>query len=385
MRAHVRLHDEKEAAGAGSAPRQAAVEVAHTHTTSAPAGARPSAAPAQAVSTVPLVLVAASGVLFAGQGGCLKLIVARGFGAFEVVLARGAVQAAGVLFVMAVLERRGQLPRRKWLGGSTEEVRLLTVRALVGYLGIGFSFAALERLALGDASAIGQTGPLVSIAAAWALLGETIGVTEAVAFVGSSTGVLLVSRPPALFGNGGRPPDPIGVALALCGAVSAGLVLVIVRRLTQKVHWSTVLLYQAVGQMALSPPVALALGRAWSLPDPPTAALMLLGGLFAFAGQVTGPVAGCGRRPARLTRRPLTVAWPPCAAAGVHDDRPLAREGRPRLVHAHDQRARFLRAAGHAHPARARTPSLRRRSDRDLRVDRAPARPPWAAPRRSGC
>jgi drug/metabolite transporter (DMT)-like permease len=42
------------------------------------------------------------------------------------------------------------------------------------------------------------------------------------------------------------------VGLALAGAVSAGSVIVIIRKLAQKLHWSAVLLYQALGQVLLT-------------------------------------------------------------------------------------------------------------------------------------
>ena len=69
--------------------------------------------------------------------------------------------------------------------------------------------------------------------------------------------MVLVARPPMLFGplDGGDAAasiDQLGVVLALAGAVSAGSVIVIIRKLAQKLHWSAVLLYQALGQVPLA-------------------------------------------------------------------------------------------------------------------------------------
>jgi hypothetical protein len=111
-------------------------------------------APEKKPSILPLALVAVSGVLFALQSGLLKLIFARNIGLFEAITVRGAVQAFGVLPVLACESYNGRLPMRHWCGTSPALVRLLVLRAVIGYTGIGFGFAAVQRLSLGDAAAL---------------------------------------------------------------------------------------------------------------------------------------------------------------------------------------------------------------------------------------
>ena len=78
------------------------------------------------------------------------------------------------------------LPVSQWLGVSTEQRLWLLLRAAVGFSGIAFSMAALERLPLGDASALGFVSPVVSTVVAWLTMGERLGATEAACILASS-------------------------------------------------------------------------------------------------------------------------------------------------------------------------------------------------------
>jgi drug/metabolite transporter (DMT)-like permease len=128
-----------------------------------------------------LGMVAMSGVLFALQGACVKLARDEpGGGTFEMVTARGMVQLVGVLGSNAWLHARGEhpLPVRHWLGVSWAQRKWLVARALVGFAGIGFGFSAIQRIPLGDASALSFVSPSVSVAVAWLTLGEAVGRAE---------------------------------------------------------------------------------------------------------------------------------------------------------------------------------------------------------------
>ena len=232
-----------------------------------------------------LMLAGLSGLLFSLQGAALKVALARGIGAFQVVAIRGSIQALTVMVMLVPLAK----PQHSLLARTWPERRLLLLRALLGYTGIGFGFAALERLPLGDAAAIGFVSPVFSITFAWIFLGERIGLIEALAAAGSCVGIVLVAQPAALFGDAAVPPDAFGVLLALCGALGAGAVTVVIRKLAKSMHWTIVLWWQGLGQAIVSPPVALALGRTWGSPDRDAAFVclaLLLGGLCAVGGYV---------------------------------------------------------------------------------------------------
>jgi drug/metabolite transporter (DMT)-like permease len=239
---------------------------------------------------VPLALVGFSGVLFSIQGAVLKLAYARGADTFEVVTVRGSVQLVGVLLTMVTMHCRGThpLPVRHWLGKTSVQRRWLIGRALIGYCGIAFGFACYERLPLGDGSALQFVSPVVSVLVAWLLLGEGLRCMEMVAILGTAVGIVLVARPSFLGFDAAThgSADSLGVALALLSALSAGVVIVVVRKLAKELHWTVVLLWQAVGQAAVSPFMALALGRQWLMPDAPLFGIMIGGGIAAFGGQI---------------------------------------------------------------------------------------------------
>ena len=212
-----------------------------------------------------LALVAISGVLFALQGSLLKLTLALGIGIFEAITVRGSVQLMGCMCI--ILCRAREHSAAVALLGQPGHRRLLAARALIGYAGISFNFAAIERLALGDAAAISFFAPVISALLAWAFLAEAIRWRDTLAIAVACAGIILVARPPILFGAEGA-PDPIGVLFALASALAVGNVVVLLRYLSQSVDWAVVLLYQAVGQVLISLPIALALGRSWLVPPP---------------------------------------------------------------------------------------------------------------------
>ena len=240
-----------------------------------------------------LMYVGLSGVLFALQASCIKLAPQyEGGGTFEMVFARGICQMLGVGVTNAWLWSRGEhpLPVRHWLGVTLYQAKWLLARAVVGFGGIGFGFASVQRLPLGDQSALNFTSPCVAVLVAWLTLGERAGRIELIGLGGALVGAVLVARPPMLFGaaDGGvlAPLDQLGVSLALLGSLSAGSVVVIIRKLAQKLHWSVVLLWQALGQMLIAPLVAVAVGERFHAPGGALLWLMVVGGGFAFFAQV---------------------------------------------------------------------------------------------------
>lgn len=77
---------------------------------------------------------------------------------------------------------------------------LLAARGIVGFGGIGSLYFSLAYLPLGDATAITFLGPCCAAILARVFLGETFTLVEAGAAAVSLIGVVLVAKPPALFG-----------------------------------------------------------------------------------------------------------------------------------------------------------------------------------------
>ena len=78
---------------------------------------------------------------------------------------------------------------------------LLATRGIVGFGGIGALYYSLAFLPLGDATAITFLGPCCAAILARVFLGETFTLVEAGAAAVSLLGVILVAKPPALFGS----------------------------------------------------------------------------------------------------------------------------------------------------------------------------------------
>jgi len=230
----------------------------------------------------PLLKIFVSGLLFAIQGATVKVALATGVGALEAIFVRGFIQLAGCVAVLVFGWRRPGAFTTAW-----DLKWWLLFRAIIGYGGILGGFMAIELISLGDASALGFVAPCISSVVAWLALGERMAPREILGVFGAACGIVLIARPPALFGEAAEPISVPGVGLALFGASCAGLVVVLLRHLAQQLEWPIVLLAQAVGQVALSYPTSLALGRTWVVPSWPVAVLaMVTGGICALAGQI---------------------------------------------------------------------------------------------------
>ena len=105
--------------------------------------------------------------------------------------------------------------------------RPLAIRILVGLLGLGFYFAALDHIALAKVTAIGQTATLFVTLLAPFLLAEQIGWRRWSACILGFAGTVILIEP----GTSGW--NPLGTVLALAAAVFGSLVLIMLRRIGQ--------------------------------------------------------------------------------------------------------------------------------------------------------
>ncbi len=105
--------------------------------------------------------------------------------------------------------------------------RPLAIRILVGLLGLGFYFAALDHIAFAKVTAIGQTATLFVTLLAPFLLAEQIGWRRWSACILGFAGTVILIEP----GTSGW--NPLGTVLALAAAVFGSLVLIMLRRIGQ--------------------------------------------------------------------------------------------------------------------------------------------------------
>lgn len=86
---------------------------------------------------------------------------------------------------------------------------LLCLRGFAGFSGLLCAYQALRGLSVSDAVTIGFLTPSVTAFFGWLVLGESFSIREGVSGVVSLLGVVLISRPPFLFGHGGKDNGPV--------------------------------------------------------------------------------------------------------------------------------------------------------------------------------
>lgn len=116
------------------------------------------------------------------------------------------------------------------------------VRICGALVAITMGFTAVIHLPLADATTIGFAKSFFVTIFAILILGETVGPRRWGAVIVGFIGVMIVMQP----GDGGESFGIYG-AMALAGAAGAGLVMVIIRKISQKDKPVTFMAYQAFG------------------------------------------------------------------------------------------------------------------------------------------
>lgn len=142
-------------------------------------------------SAQPLTLRAALWIVamvlsFTAMVVCVRLL-ADTISSFELVFLRSVF---GLVFMLAVLMRRGGLPRIR-----TRRLGTHFVRAALTYLGVAAWFYALARMELAEAVALHFTLPLFGIVFAMVFLKEHVTTTRWSATVVGFLGALVIIRP----------------------------------------------------------------------------------------------------------------------------------------------------------------------------------------------
>lgn len=155
----------------------------------------------------------------------------------------------GLIFVFAVFGGgRGFQPNRLFKG------KLITIRGIVGALSIIAFYVTVVKIGAARAVIINLTYPIFAsvIAAIW--LKETLS-RSAILWMAVGFGGLMIflSKDGALLS-----PTPYDL-LALAGAIGAGWVVVIIRRLRHEEHPSTIYASQALYSLAIATPAAVKL------------------------------------------------------------------------------------------------------------------------------
>lgn len=223
--------------------------------------------PQQASTMMPLLAMVAAAAIFALNALVVRKLTLSGISALQVLFIRGFCQAFGAVCTLIYMKR----DMRKWLGEQLIEVKLLSVRGVLGFLNTGFAFLAVAALPLVDSQIIGQIVPIFAAMFAFLLLGEPWHTSEKFSVLCAIIGVTLIARPHEIFfdalttdgaiqvkqeSTDGSPESRLlGIAFGIVSAAFNGFLFIILRLLGTKVkvHWSVVQLYQSFGQILFSP------------------------------------------------------------------------------------------------------------------------------------
>jgi drug/metabolite transporter (DMT)-like permease len=197
------------------------------------------------------------------------------------------IPLAEVVLVRALvsLVLSGWLLHRAGIPALGRNRGLLIVRGLIGTVALFCVYGAVLRLPMATATVLQYLYPALTAALAWLLLGEQLGPRLLLAVLLGWLGVLVIALP---LGSAGAPSsgaalDPLGILLAVAGALLTSLAYVSVRRLGRSEHPLVIVLYFPLMALPLSLPAVLL--------DPvlPSAAeaLWLVGvGMFTQLGQI---------------------------------------------------------------------------------------------------
>ncbi|CCA69903.1 related to Integral membrane protein [Serendipita indica DSM 11827] len=138
--------------------------------------------------------------------------------------------------------KRANIPHP--LSGPPGVRYLLAIRGISGFFGIFGIYYSLIYLSLSDAIVITFLGPTTTAIAGYLILGEALSRREIVAGALSFMGVILIARPPFLFGQsdqvGGEKGTPaqrlIAVGVALLGVLGGTGAFISIRAVGKRAH-----------------------------------------------------------------------------------------------------------------------------------------------------
>ena len=223
-----------------------------------------------------IALKVLSALVFTVMAACVKLLSVR-LAVGELVFFRSLF---ALLPLVAWLRWCGEWPsatRTRRLGGHVR-------RGFVGASAMFLGFGALSLLSLPDATALGYTAPLITVALAAFVLGERVRVYRWSAVGVGFLGVLVMLWPQlAEAGGAAGSRSALGVGLALLGAVCVALATVEVRRLTETETTGAIVFYFSIMASVLGLST-LVLG--WTWPTPFEAAMLVVTGILGGVGQI---------------------------------------------------------------------------------------------------
>jgi drug/metabolite transporter (DMT)-like permease len=247
---------------------------------------RPATAASPAVNVVKAIsLKVMSALLFAAMSALVRYLGER-YPVGQIVFFRSAFAILPVMLIYA------------WRNELAEAVRTVrplghVARGVISIGGMFFSFSALARLPIVDATAISFAAPLITVALAAVFLKERVRVYRWSAVIVGFFGMLVMLAPhfdPALHVR--APGSALGIAFAIGGAFCNAGSVIQTRRLTETETTSSIVFYFslicALAGLATWPLGWLAPGSSldWLSPTWPEFGALVVIGLFGGVGHI---------------------------------------------------------------------------------------------------
>ncbi|KAM4524702.1 solute carrier family 35 member G1 [Odontesthes bonariensis] len=136
--------------------------------------------------------------------------------------------------------------------GPRDKRIFLVLRGFLGSNAMIMLFYAVQQMPLPDATVIMFSNPVFTSLLAWIFLKEKCTIWDCVFTVFTITGVILIARPPFLFGErprgieGNYTNHVKGTIAAFAGAIAAAFTFVVLRKMGKSVHYYLSVWYYAV-------------------------------------------------------------------------------------------------------------------------------------------
>lgn len=167
---------------------------------------------------------------------------------------------------------------------------MLLLRSFAGATALSLTFYAIKHMPLADASVIVFSAPVVVAIFAKIFLKEPCGIFHYFTLFLTMLGVLMVSKPPFLFGHSTKQSNVFGPLAALLSTVFAAMVFILLRAL-KNLHFSVIMVCFATYSILQTSGMAWATGNlCW--PKCGFERFMVIAlGLLSFSGQMLLTIA----------------------------------------------------------------------------------------------
>lgn len=167
---------------------------------------------------------------------------------------------------------------------------LLLLRSFAGAIALSLTFYAIRHMPLADASVIVFSVPVVVAIFARIFLKEPCGLFHYFTLFLTMLGVLLITRPPFLFGQSTKHNSILGSLAALLSTVFAAIVYIVLRAL-KNLHFSVIMVCFATYSIFQTSGMAWATGNLCWPKCGSERLLVITLGLFSFFGQILITIA----------------------------------------------------------------------------------------------